>query len=232
MLPLRDNIPSRSFPFVNTTLIALNVLAFIYQLSLGEHLGGFVRTMGVVPVRFTDGVSSSELPPLLTSMFLHGGWMHLIGNMLFLWIFGDNVEDRLGHGRYLIFYLLGGIGASLVHIFLNPQSPVPTIGASGAISAVLAGYVMLYPKARIETLVLFFYALNVVEIPALLYIGVWFVEQFFAGVASLPFARAAVGGVAYWAHVGGFVIGLLCVKLFCPPRPKRQSDPNDYIRFE
>ncbi|MCS6858850.1 MAG: rhomboid family intramembrane serine protease [Abditibacteriales bacterium] len=231
MLPLRDNIPSRRYPFVNIALIWTNFLAFAYQLSLGDRLDDFLRLTGVVPAHFTQGTSPLGWYPLLTSLFLHGGWMHLLGNMLFLWIFGDNVEDRLGHLRYLFFYLVCGVGASIVHIFFNLNSTVPAIGASGAISGVLAGYLMLYPTARVATLVIFFFLIDIVELPALLFIGIWFLQQFFAGVAMLPFADAAVGGVAYWAHIGGFVVGFVCVRFFCIKRPARRRFADEWYPF-
>ena len=216
MIPLRDSVATRSWPVVTYTLIALNVWIFLYEVMLGPQLEEFIRTWGFVPARFflmgeiapEDGIS--RYVPMFTSMFLHGGWMHLLGNMVYLWIFGDNVEDRLGHVRYLGFYLLAGIGAALAHAYLNPGSELPTVGASGAISGVLGGYLLLFPAARVLTLIPIFFFVQVVEIPALLYLGLWFVMQLVSGGLAAALAPEA-GGVAWWAHVGGFVVGMALV---------------------
>ena len=222
MLPLRDNIPSRRYPVVMVTLVLANVIVFFYEISLG-HAGqeALFGRYGMTPAAFAGGphaaaareVSAGGIT-LFTSLFLHGGWMHLIGNLWYLWIFGDNVEDRMGHGRFLAFYLLGGISASLAHLGLNPGSPVPSVGASGAIAAVLGAYLLLYPGARIITVVpVLLFAL--IEVPALLVLGFWFVAQLFSGMLSLGSATAQMqGGVAYWAHIGGFVFGVLAKGLF------------------
>src|SRR2546426_619563 len=183
MIPLRDNIPSRTYPVVNVLLITANVVAFIYQLMLGPYLDRFVHEFAVIPaLYFHDAVVTSSgrmhevtVPdlavPLFTSMFLHGGWLHLIGNMLYLWIFGDNVEDRMGHGRYLIFYLVCGVAASGAHIWANPNSRVPSLGASGAIAGVLSAYLMLYPRARVSVLLPIWFFWQVFEVPALFFLG-------------------------------------------------------------
>src|SRR5262245_41763754 len=217
MIPFRDNIPSRSFPIITVSIILLNVLVFLYELSLGRYLEPFLFHYGVIPAA-VFAWPNSDLPvsavavPFFTSMFLHGGWLHLIGNMWYLWIFGDNVEDRLGHFNYLIFYLVCGIGAGIVHTILNYNTRVPSIGASGAIAGVLGAYLVSYPRARILTLIPIFIFVQFIEIPAILVLGFWFVIQFFSGAASLGAAEA--GGVAYWAHVGGFLIGMILVGLF------------------
>ena len=214
MIPLKDVIPSRTTPFVTIALIALNGLAFFYELSLPDaKLEALLMTAGVVPGDFL-------IPTLLTSMFLHGGWMHFIGNMLYLWIFGDNVEDQFGHGRFFVFYLLCGAGAALAHIFMNPGSLVPTIGASGAIAGVMGAYFVLYPRSRILALVPLFIFWEVLEVPAILFLGLWFVMQFFSGVGSIAAgAGVEAGGVAFWAHVAGFVAGMAGVVVF-----KRRTD--------
>jgi membrane associated rhomboid family serine protease len=217
MIPLRDSIPSHRWPVVTWILIGVNTWVFLYEVLLGPQLEAFVQTWGFVPARY---FLLAELEPenwiarylpLLTSMFLHGGWAHLIGNMIYLYIFGDNVEDRLGRLRFLAFYLLSGIGAGLVHAYLHPASVVPTVGASGAISGVLGGYLLLFPHARVLTLVpIVFIFVQVVELPAVLYLGFWFVMQLISGTVTFALAGEA-GGVAWWAHVGGFVAGMVLV---------------------
>lgn len=213
MIPLSDEgVRRRRFPFLTLSIIAINTAVFLYELTLGERrLQGFVLAYGVVPLEITTG---RDFPPpgppilwltLFTSMFIHGGWMHILGNMLYLWVFGDNVEDALGPLAYVFFYLVSGLAASWVQILSDLRSPVPAIGASGAIAGVLGGYLLLFPRARVNTLVVFGYFLRVVPLPAFLLLGFWFVLQFFSGIASL----GVPAGVAYWAHVGGFVAGLL-----------------------
>jgi membrane associated rhomboid family serine protease len=224
MIPFRDNIPSRSFPVVTILLILINVTAFFYELALGPYLDSFLTDYGIVPAAVvawpeTDLPVSAVALPYLTSMFLHGGWLHLLGNMWYLWIFGDNVEDRLGHFTYLVFYLLAGLGAGIVHTILNYETIIPSIGASGAIAGVLGAYFLSYPRARVLTLVPIFIFIQIIEIPALIVLGLWFVMQFFQGAASLAAATANSGGVAWWAHVGGFVIGMILIGLF--PRKDR-----------
>jgi membrane associated rhomboid family serine protease len=214
MFPLRDENPSRSAPVVTRVLIGLNTLAFIYELSLGRSLTPFVLTWAMIPARLTLAVRYGEeavtLPGLtiLTSMFLHGGWLHLIGNMWYLWIFGDNVEDRLGRFRYLLFYLAAGIVAALLHYAINPTSEAPTVGASGAIAGVLGAYLAAYPRARVITLVPLFPFFRVMALPAALVLGIWFVFQAFSGALSLGFGGGG-GGVAWWAHIGGFAFGIV-----------------------
>lgn len=217
MLPLRDNIPSRRYPVVTVTLIAVNVVAFLWEVSLGRRLQDALLLLGIVPVRYTVAEIADlftwreQLWPFLSSMFLHGGWTHLFGNMWTLWIFGDNVEDRLGHLRFLVFYLCGGVAAALLHIFTNPASPVPTIGASGAIAAVMGGYFRLYPHARVEMVIPPFFLGPYFVVPAVVFLGWWFILQFFNGTLSLLSRPDAFGGIAWWAHIGGFVFGaMLC----------------------
>jgi membrane associated rhomboid family serine protease len=206
MIPLRDVIPSRRFPFINIALIALNTLAFVFELSLSDNaFQPFMRAFALVPADLL-------WPTMLTSMFIHAGWLHFLGNMLYLWIFGDNVEDRLGHLRYLAFYLLCGIAAAVAHVWMNPHSMIPTLGASGAIAGVMGAYFVLYPHSRILALVpIFIFYMRVMEVPAVLFLGIWFVIQFLSGSAS---AGAHSGGVAVWAHVAGFLTGMAWVFVF------------------
>jgi membrane associated rhomboid family serine protease len=208
-------------------LIGVNLWGFLFELSLTpDALDRFLRVYGFVPFRMWSGEYgvTASLVTIVVAMFLHAGWLHFGGNMLFLWIFGDNVEDRLGHFRYLLFYLLCGVAASLCHAFFNPASRLPSLGASGAISGVLAAYLFLYPRAKILTLVpilLFFTA----EVPAFLFIVFWFVVQFFSGTASLSTSTSTTGGTAYFAHIGGFVAGIVLLAALKPPlrRPPTYS---------
>jgi membrane associated rhomboid family serine protease len=216
MIPIKDRNPTYRFPVVNIAIIVANIAIFLYEVSLGSRLESFFLRFGVVPLDFSTSFNSSHgsvatYVPILSSMFLHGGWLHLGGNMLFLWIFGDNVEDKLGHGRYFVFYVMCGIAASLVHIVIDPSSGIPTVGASGAISGVLGAYLLMFPKARVVTLIPIFIFVHVAELPAFIVLGFWFVLQFFSGLVSLGYQTAGMGGVAWWAHVGGFVSGLLLV---------------------
>jgi len=206
---------------VTIAIIALNVATFVYEVMLGPELREFMFRWGFVPARLMLAVRYHEEPvtlpalTLLTSMFLHGGWTHLLGNMWYLWIFGDNIEDRLGHVRYLGFYLAGGIVAAVVHALTNSASVVPTVGASGAIAAVLGAYAVTFPHARVVTLVPFFPFVQIVALPALVVLGLWFVIQFFTGALTLAWSAKSgmSGGVAWWAHIGGFAFGILAMKL-------------------
>ncbi len=226
MLPLRDTIPSFSFPAVTVGLITVNMLVFFYELSLGRELDLFLLQHAAVPYRFVvagrwEHVSVlSRFSPLFASMFLHGGWIHVLGNMWFLWIFGDNVEDRLGHGRFLLFYLICGLAAALSQIYINPASRVPMVGASGAVAGVLGAYLLFFPYARVLALVPIAFFLQVMEIPAFLFLLFWFLIQFLSGAASITAAPYMTGGVAYWAHIGGFVSGMALG--FLLPKRKRQ----------
>ncbi len=216
MIPLRDAIRSKTFPVVNILLIVANCLAFLWQLSLGPQLRETLLLYGIVPVRYSDPSLSAQyttfeqILPFFSSMFLHGGFMHILGNMWFLYIFGDNIEDRLGHIRYLLFYLICGLSAGVIHLFTNWESDLPTIGASGAISGIMGAYLLLYPGAKILTLVPIFLFIQFFEIPAFVFLGYWFLIQLFS--ASLT--PKNVGGIAFWAHIGGFVAGLVFIKFF------------------
>jgi len=215
MLPLYDTARSRRVPLVNWLLIALNVLVFLYELSLPSSvLSRFIRTWGLIPVRLAAQPQTSWIT-IFTAMFLHGGWLHMLSNMWILFIFGDNVEDRMGHGRYLLFYLLSGTAAAFLQSYWTLGSRMPMIGASGAIAGVLGAYMVLLPYSRIASLLPILFIFTVVEIPAPLYLLFWFISQLFAGLFSL---EGAVGGVAWWAHVGGFIFGMLTVRLFARRR--------------
>jgi len=215
MLPLRDNIPSSRFPAVTLGIIALNVLVFLKELKLGPHLEEMLVQFAVIPARYTrpdvaaDFSLYQHLFAFFSSMFLHGGWIHLLGNMWTLWIFGDNVEDRLGRIRYVMLYLAGGIAAALLHIFFNAGSLVPTIGASGAIAAVMGAYFRFYPFAKVETLVPPFFFGPTFVLPAVLFLGWWFLLQLFNGSLSLAAHGRGFSEVAWWAHVGGFLFGFI-----------------------
>jgi membrane associated rhomboid family serine protease len=215
MIPLRDVIPSRSTPVVTMVLIALNAVVFVYQFTLADAEGqAFIFEWGLVPATFS-------LVNVVTSMFLHGGLLHFGGNMLYLWIFGDNVEDRMGHGRFVAFYLLCGAAAALSQTWASPDSPVPMVGASGAIAGVMGAYFLMYPHSRIVTLIPIFVFFQLVEIPALIFLGLWFLLQFLSGVGSSLSPQAGLsGGIAFWAHVAGFVAGMVAVHVF--RRPERQ----------
>ncbi|MFQ6000658.1 MAG: rhomboid family intramembrane serine protease [Anaerolineae bacterium] len=214
MLPLYDENPTRIFPLVTVLLIAANVAVFIYQLILPspQALEGFVRAAAVIPYDVTHNLDLRVSLTLFTSLFVHGGWLHIIGNMLYLWIFGNNVEDAMGHLRFTLFYFLCGLGASAAQIAVNINSPVPNIGASGAIAGVLGAYLILFPRARVVSLVTLGYFVRLVRVPAVLVLGFWIVVQLFSGLASL--GMPGIGGVAWFAHLGGFLMGLLLVRLF------------------
>jgi membrane associated rhomboid family serine protease len=218
MLPLRDDIPADRFPAVTVSLIIANVLVFMHELRLGDQIEAAIFNYALIPARYAGGESFSPVP-FLTSMFLHGGWIHLIGNMWTLWIFGDNVEDRLGHGRFLLLYLIGGFAAGLLHVLASYNSPVPTIGASGAVAAVMGSYFRFYPHARVHTVIPPFFLGPIFELPAVVFLGWWLLLQFFNGSLSLGGPKDA-GGVAWWAHVGGFVFGM-AVSLFAAKRARR-----------
>jgi membrane associated rhomboid family serine protease len=201
MLPISDVIPSKTTPYVTIGLIAINVLAFLYELQLSRpELEQLVLAFGAVPATF-------RWPTLVTSQFLHDGWMHIVGNMLYLWIFGDNVEDRLGHGRYLLAYLAFGAAAALGQMAVSAGSMIPMIGASGAIAGVMGAYFVLYPHSRVLTVVFLVFFLDIIEIPAIFFLGIWFVMELFSGVGSL--GANTMTGVAFWAHVAGFATGAL-----------------------
>ena len=210
MIPLRDVIPSRTTPYITVTIILINALAWFYEVSLPERaVGKFLYVYGVVPAAFSPAT-------LITSMFLHGSWSHVIGNMWYLWIFGDNVEDRVGHGRFIVFYLLCGIVAALGQVAMDPSSTLPTVGASGAIAGVMGAYFVLYPHSRVLTLIPWIF-LQIVELPAILLLGVWFLMQLVsAGTIAVTASTGAPasGGVAFAAHVAGFLAGVVGIFVF------------------
>lgn len=211
MIPLRSSL-RRSRPAVVTgSLVALNLLAFLFELKLGRELPQFIRLFGLRPALFSTywwTFSPFVWVPFFSSMFLHAGWLHLAGNMLFLWVFGRDVEEYFGGARFFTLYLLSGLGASFVQVWMTPDSPVPGIGASGAIAGVLGAYLLLFPRSRVMTLVVLIVFPLFVELPAVLLLAVWFAGQFASGVASLETGEALYGGVAYWGHVGGFLSGV------------------------
>jgi membrane associated rhomboid family serine protease len=216
MIPLRDVIPSRSTPVITITIIGLNAVAWIYELSLpSDALPVFLQMYGVVPADFSA-------PAIVSSMFLHGSWLHVIGNMWYLWIFGDNVEDRLGHGRFVVFYLLCGATAALGHVAMDPDSTLPTIGASGAIAGIMGAYFVLYPHSRVLTLVPLIVYYEIVELPALLLLGFWFVMQLVSAGAIAITANTEAGGIAFMAHIVGFVAGASGVFAFRKRRHHRE----------
>jgi len=212
MIPLYDTIRTRRFPLINIMLILANGLAFFYELQLGSNaLKGFIFTWGLIPSHlFTD--PSKAWITIFSAMFLHGGWFHILSNMWVLYIFGDNVEARMGSMRYLIFYLLSGIAAALLQAYLLPASQVPMIGASGAIAGVLGAYLILSPGARIASLVPIFFIFTIIEIPAFIFLLFWFVSQLFSGLFTIQGGSAS--GVGWWAHVGGFLFGVFMVFFF------------------
>jgi membrane associated rhomboid family serine protease len=232
VIPIHDTVPRRGSPFVTWMLIAANSLVFLLELSFHpKALERLFYLFGVVPARYAHpewaavvGLAGGGALPFLTSLFLHGGWLHVIGNMWFLWIFGDNVEDRMGHFPFLLFYILSGVAAGLVHVRFNSGSTLPTVGASGAIAGVMAAYVLLFPTARVVTLIPVLFLPLFVEIPALFYVAVWFFLQLVSGTFSIAAPRAA-GGIAWWAHVGGFVCGVVLLPLF---KKRRRSYRRHY----
>ncbi|MHB0970900.1 MAG: rhomboid family intramembrane serine protease [Thermoanaerobaculia bacterium] len=225
MIPIRDTNPRRTFPYVNIVLIVINIAVFFWEVSLGTRVNATLASIAFVPARFWEpGQLAPDTMSMFFSMFLHGGWLHLGGNMLYLWIFGDNVEDRLGHVKYLIFYFACGIAATFAHAFMNPQSALPAVGASGAIAGVLGGYLVLFPHARVMTFIPIGFVVALRELPAILVLGLWFVLQIFTGAASLG-ARSLeeAGGVAYFAHIGGFIAGLVLILLMARRTKPRES---------
>jgi membrane associated rhomboid family serine protease len=228
VIPLRDANPSGTWPLVTVAVILANVAAFVHELGQGPALDRFLLTYGLVPVKVVYlwqiaglGLLGDVVIPAFASIFLHGGFVHLLGNMWYLWIFGDNIEDRLGHLRFLVFYLLCGLLASAAHVALNPESGVPVIGASGAIAGVLGAYLVCFPRARVLTLVPIFIFVQFVQLPAFVLLLFWFVLQFFNG--ALAIGQANLGGVAWWAHIGGFVAGMVLVWVFPRRRGARQT---------
>lgn len=238
MLPIRDNIRSNSFPIINWSIIVINSLVFLYESSLSPAaLDRLIQVFGLIPARLhldNPAILLAHPVPVLTlftHMFLHGGWFHVLSNLWILFIFGDNIEDRMGSGRYTVFYIIGGLSAGLMQSWVAPQSRVPSIGASGAIAAVLGAYILLYPRARVITLIPLLFIPWFIEIPSVIFIGIWFVSQLFSGIASLGLPQSAsMGGIAWFAHIGGFLFGLFFCKLFTPrkhPAYTRQY-PDEY----
>jgi membrane associated rhomboid family serine protease len=215
MIPIRDDNPTHSTPIVTYLLILLNVLVFIFQTLIGSNYEVFVYRFALIPAAVTGSMSLGSLFNIFTSMFMHAGLAHIGGNMLYLWIFGDNVEDRLGSFRYLVFYVVGGVVASVTHILTNPNSVIPTVGASGAIAAVLGAYLVLFPRQKVLTLIPLGFWLRLTLLPASLVLVVWFLLQFFQGVLTL--GGPDVGGVAVWAHIGGFISGVILGQLLKKP---------------
>lgn len=232
MIPLRDTTKSAGFPFVNFTLIIICALTFLYEVSLGRNMIVFIYEYGLIPA---DVFSSSPNTgfydrsyPFFSSMFLHGGWLHLIGNMLFLYIFGDNVEGRMGHFKYLVFYIICGLAAAVFQFVTNINSDIPMVGASGAISGVLGAYITFYPRSKILTLVPIFFFIQLIHIPAAVFIFIWFIIQFLSGVSTLGVPKET-GGIAFWAHIGGFVAGLILARFFEKKRYHLKTAPQkDY----
>jgi membrane associated rhomboid family serine protease len=229
MIPIKDKNPTDIFPVVTILIIFANVMIFIFQLTQGAAKGNqLVLELGMIPKEITqmENLPKSEMvPPLLTiftSMFLHGGFLHLIGNMLYLWIFGNNIEDAMGHFKFIAFYIICGLAATFAHILSAPSSAIPTIGASGAIAGILGAYLLLYPKARILTVIPIFYFIRIVELPAIVVLGFWFIIQVLRGMGG----TATGGGVAWFAHIGGFVAGLALIKLFAS---KKEEETIEYF---
>jgi membrane associated rhomboid family serine protease len=231
MIPLKDDVPSSGFPFVTIGLIVLNVLVFLYQASIGmgseRAAEAFILEFGAVPCRVTGacavpGDFPSPIATIFTAMFMHGGLFHVAGNMLYLWIFGDNVEDTLGHGRFLLFYLLSGVAAALAQIAVHPDSRIPMVGASGAVSGVLGAYLLLFPYARVLVLLIFGFFFRIVRWPAIVVLGFWIVVQFLNGLITVSVAAGgAAGGTAWFAHIGGFLAGIVLLFLMRPRRTGR-----------
>lgn len=227
MFPLRDSTPSGTVPYVTISLIVVNAVMWLYQVSLGQHFELFIQEYGLIPLRFVlsyqlaGGITENAVIPVISSIFMHGSWMHVIGNMWFLWIFGDNIEDRLGHFKYVLFYLLCGVGAAIIQIAFHASSRIPMVGASGAISGVLGAYLVSFPHARVHTLLIIFFFIRFVEIPAYAFLIFWFLFQFISGTAELGSAQDT-GGVAYWAHMGGFLVGIVLLWIM-PSNPLRHT---------
>jgi membrane associated rhomboid family serine protease len=236
MFPLRDSIPSARPPVITISVIVACVVVFLFELMLGPRLDAFLRAFAFVPVRFFHPAAFDvsllyNLKTILLSMFLHGGWLHIIGNMWFLWIFGDNVEDYLGHGKFVLFYLVCGTAAAVGQAVVSPMSPVPMVGASGAIAGVLGAYLVLYPWSRVKTLLFLGFFITWAELPAPLFLIIWFVFQFFSGALALASTATQAGGVAFWAHIGGFVVGVAWAQLAKTRRPPERPQ-RTFVRWE
>ena len=233
LFPIGDDNIERGHPAIfSYSFLLLNIAAFIFQASIPEGLrASFVETWGAIPFEISQGI---DLQTLITSIFMHGSWMHLIGNMLYLWIFADNIEAVIGNFRFLIFYLVGGLVAGLMQVAISPYSGIPCVGASGAIAAVMGAYIVMFPKSRIRILILLFF--TVFYIPAWVFLGFWFIQQLASGLGVLGMSAEGTGGIAWWAHIGGFAAGVVLVKLFINrPQPlvlqPTWPDPDDDDRF-
>jgi membrane associated rhomboid family serine protease len=227
MIPIGDSTRRHTTPYVNVGLIVASILVFLYELSLNAfEVNDFFLDWGVIPVQLVDWLESpsgaEEPSTVVTSMFIHGGWLHLIGNMLFLWVFGDNVEDAMGHGRYLVFYLLAGLAATSLQVFIDQESVIPMVGASGAIAGVLGAYLVLYPRATVSVVIPWLWFFGAFPVPAAFLIVFWFLLQLLSGVASLGAGDGVTQGIAFWAHVGGFVAGVVLVWVFRRQKPRRR----------
>ncbi len=223
MFPIRDSNRTSRFPVMNWLLILANALVFFYEISLGEgQLNEFIHEFAMMPAKLQSDPQTFAFT-VFSSMFMHAGWFHFLSNVWILHIFGDNVEDRMGPIRYLVFYLLGGVAAALLETYVSPGSQIPVLGASGAIAGVLGGYVLLFPGARVRTAV-FLIFISIMDLPAVIFIGFWFVSQLFSGLASI--GATATAGVAWWAHIGGFAMGLLLCGLFAR---RQRPAPIDYL---
>jgi membrane associated rhomboid family serine protease len=229
VIPIGDDPKRRIFPWVTVTLILANIAVFVYELGLtNTGLEQFVMSVGTIPLEIQTG---TDIPPpapgpiyitLLTAMFVHGGFLHIASNMLYLWVFGDNVEDVFGHLGFLAFYFASGIAAGLTHVFVNAGSDIPSVGASGAVAGVLGAYILMFPSAKVRTILFLGPFITVPRIPAMLLIGFWFVTQLISGIAALDATTAQAAGVAFWAHIGGFIAGLLLAMLMRGRRPVQQ----------
>lgn len=216
MIPLKDSPRTRRFPLVNISLILVNIVVFLWMVTLNQSdTVNLAATSGLVPASFSSALAQRSLPaalsPLVTYQFLHGGWLHLIGNMLYLWVFGDNIEDRLGHLLYLLFYLLVGATAGIIQVLFDPSSAVPIVGASGAVAGILGAYLLSCPNARVLTIIPIFFFITLAEIRAVFFLLFWFILQLFNGIAAIGLQSVTV---AWWAHIGGFVAGMLLIKVF------------------
>jgi membrane associated rhomboid family serine protease len=219
MLPLWDDLPTKKFPLITVEIIVLNTIVYLYEASLGEKFTQFIYAMGLIPFEITHHKDLLPTGPsiiyltIFTSMFMHGSIIHLLGNMLFLWIFGNNVEEYLGRVNFIIFYLVCGLSAAFTQIFFNPNSTMPMVGASGAIAGVLGAYLLLYPRARVTTVIIFGFFIRLIKIPAVVVLSFWIIYQFLYGISSLA-VKTGEGGVAWFAHIGGFIGGIILIKLF------------------